>query len=54
MPQIGAITMPATAASAVPSAKTPRPQARQVVAEARTISLSCAPALMMAPTSSSR
>ena len=48
-PQIGASTMPATAASAVPSAKTNRRSRVRLMPSARTISESCAPALIIAP-----
>src|SRR5687767_3517479 len=48
-PQMGAITMPATAASPVPKAKTRRRSRVRFTPRARTISLSWAPALMSAP-----
>ncbi len=48
-PQIGAMTMPATAASAVPKAKTISRRRVRLTPSARTISLSWAPALISAP-----
>ena len=49
MPQIGAITTPASAASATPSANTAERSRDRLMPSARTISLSCAPALTTAP-----
>jgi hypothetical protein len=49
MPQIGAMTTPASAASAVPSANTNSRSRERLMPSARTISLSCAPALIIAP-----
>ncbi len=49
MPQIGAMITPAIAASAVPSANTQRRSRERLMPSARTISLSCAPALIIAP-----
>jgi hypothetical protein len=41
MPQIGASTMPAKAASMVPNTNTPRRKRGRLMPSARTISLSC-------------
>ena len=49
MPQIGAITTPAMAASATPRPNTNSRSRDRLMPSARTISLSCAPALMIAP-----